>query len=149
MARCGVSRSAVEPGASGAEVVRRAVAANGEVELLRWTFPPAAGAPGEARRRAAVVLGGSPHVDTALVLVSELVTNAVLHTAARAELRILERGAVLRVEVEDHVARIPASPPTPGAHGGFGLRIVAAMANRWGTEPSEDGKVVWFELGQP
>jgi anti-sigma regulatory factor (Ser/Thr protein kinase) len=98
---------------------------------------------------AAETLAGSDHLQSALVLVSELVTNAVLHTGGPAELRILviEPDAV-RVEVADHARDIPRSPPTAGAHGGFGLRIVAALADEWGCTPLPHGKVVWFELGR-
>ena len=114
--------------------------------LLQWTFASVATAPGEARSRAASVLAGSPELDTVLVLVSELVTNAVLHTSHGAELRIFGAGDTIRVEVEDRATGIPESPPTVGAHGGFGLRIVAAMATRWGNAPAAGGKVMWFEV---
>jgi anti-sigma regulatory factor (Ser/Thr protein kinase) len=81
------------------------------------------------------------------VLVSELVTNAVLHTTREAELRVrLTDDGTLRVEVRDHDPVAPRPSASAGAHGGYGLRIVAAVADRWGHTPVADGKVVWFEL---
>jgi hypothetical protein len=127
-----------------------------EPELLIFRFEPDPEAPGEARARTAEALESSPHIDTVLVLVSELVTNAVLHTSHVSELRVSRRaiderdgraGHVVRVEVRDGDRVIPSSPPTPGAHGGFGLRIVAAMADAWGCTVLEHGKIMWFEVG--
>jgi hypothetical protein len=95
------------------------------------------------------------------VLVSELVTNTVLHTTGDAELRVAVLDAptdasgdvcetVVRVEVADRDPNLPRTRPTTGAEGGFGLRIVTALADRWGVLRSHDeggtGKVVWFEL---
>jgi two-component sensor histidine kinase len=125
----------------------------GERQLLSFPFRATPEAPGEARRRTSEVLASSPQLDVVLILVSELVTNAVLHTADGAELRVSQRDHtaedVIRVEVQDRHRATPESPPTAGAHGGYGLRIVAAMARDWGCTPLPDGqgKIVWFEVG--
>jgi anti-sigma regulatory factor (Ser/Thr protein kinase) len=139
-----------------------------EVELLRLRLAPVAESPGHARKCAARVLDGSPHLDVVLVLVSELVTNAVLHARGGAELTMTRRydadstsadatsadstsadatNEVIRVEVRDRDRDVPESAGAPGAHGGFGLRIVAALAREWGYSPLADGKIVWFEIG--
>jgi anti-sigma regulatory factor (Ser/Thr protein kinase) len=108
--------------------------------------------------------------DTAELLTTELVTNALQHTAGGAVLTATlteEPGAPdappgrpvaarLRVEVHDSLARRP-SPDTPhraaaaaeaGDHGtsGRGLLLVQALADAWGAHSRGTGKVVWFEL---
>lgn len=92
-------------------------------------------------------------VADAVLLTSELVTNAVLHTAAdfsvSAEFDPTMR--CLRVEVADASSEVSAvttvDPPGKSSLGGHGLRIVAAIARRWGVSSTDGGKVVWFELG--
>ena len=124
-----------------------------QIELLRVAFRATAESPGVARGLTARVLDGSPHLDVVLVLVSELVTNAVLHARGEGELTITRRHhtdathEIIRVEVRDSDRDAPESPASPGAHGGFGLRIVNALARDWGFSPLADGKVVWFEVG--
>ncbi|HEX2039881.1 MAG TPA: SpoIIE family protein phosphatase [Acidimicrobiales bacterium] len=87
-------------------------------------------------------------VDDALVPLSELVTNAVLHTGdGEVELEVAFEDGVLRVEVGDRME----DPPRPLSHEldagtGRGLRLVAALTDRWGVLPVADGKRVWFEL---
>jgi anti-sigma regulatory factor (Ser/Thr protein kinase) len=120
-----------------------------DADLLRYAFWPTADSPAEARARTAIVLAGADRLDDVVALVSELVTNAVMHTAREAELHIVRRRGTIRVEVRDRDPRVPASPPTAGAHGGFGLRIVAAVADAWGCNPLDDGKRVWFEVRDP
>jgi len=91
--------------------------------------------------------GCDAFVDASRLLVSELVTNAVLH--ARTDLtlviRLLRDG--VRVEVID------GSPVAPvvrnyedEAMTGRGLSLVNDLAVRWGVEREGDGKSVWFEL---
>ena len=92
---------------------------------------------------------GLAHV--ALLLTSELATNALLH--ARTEFQVTAKyweGERLRVEVVDGNSRRP-SPAVipPDATTGRGLNVVRALASSWGTEDHPDGKVVWFELPAP
>jgi anti-sigma regulatory factor (Ser/Thr protein kinase) len=116
--------------------------------VLRYAFWATPESPGEARARTAAALAGDARVDDALVLVSELVTNAILHTSREAELRVLRPTGrdTIRVEVRDHDPVPPQPSESAGAHGGYGLRIVAAVADRWGHTVVADGKIVWFEL---
>jgi GAF domain-containing protein/anti-sigma regulatory factor (Ser/Thr protein kinase) len=86
-------------------------------------------------------------VDDAALVASELVTNAVLHGQGRPRLTIERNGPAVRIGVHD------SSPdrPLPGAlrddtMTGRGLRLVEALASRWGVEPTPDGKEVWAEL---
>ena len=91
-------------------------------------------------------------VDAAELLVSELVTNAVVHAHSRASVVIVtgrDRTDV-RIEVHDD----GRDPPRlggfdPDALSGRGLALVDAISDRWGVEPSAPtapGKRVWFEL---
>jgi anti-sigma regulatory factor (Ser/Thr protein kinase) len=87
--------------------------------------------------------------EAAVLLVSEVVTNAVLHARTELAVEICRLGAVVRVTVSD---RSPARPQRrrPGLQAGTGrgLGLLAVMATGWGTGPAEDPwrKDVWFEL---
>jgi anti-sigma regulatory factor (Ser/Thr protein kinase) len=88
-------------------------------------------------------------LDTASLLVTELVTNAVLHAVAPMTLRVEVSADVVRIEVRD------GSQLPPRVHAfsamaatGRGLRLLESLAVRWGVRPEPDGgKVVWFEVG--
>lgn len=86
----------------------------------------------------------------AVLVTSELVTNAVLHARTQIRLRVAAERSKVRVEVYDDNTRIPilASCATD-ATSGRGLVMVAALVNSWGIEQHGDGKVVWAELGPP
>jgi anti-sigma regulatory factor (Ser/Thr protein kinase) len=90
-------------------------------------------------------------LDTLTLLVSELVSNAVLHSDAppASEIllcaRVLER-ATVRVEVIDCGSGFTVAPRDPSrATGGYGLFLVAQQASRWGVD-REGGTRVWFEI---
>ncbi|MGH2863814.1 MAG: ATP-binding protein [Solirubrobacteraceae bacterium] len=90
-------------------------------------------------------------LDTLALLVSELVSNAVLHSDAPPAsgivlfARVLARGTV-RVEVIDRGSGFSATARAPGRPvGGFGLYLVDRQAKRWGVD-RQGGTRVWFEL---
>lgn len=90
-----------------------------------------------------------PFTETALLLVSELVTNAVVHGSGRPRLDIAVMPALLRVTVTDDAAGLPRvvrdSPLLDDR--GRGIQLVDALASRWGTSRRlPTGKSVWFEL---
>lgn len=89
-------------------------------------------------------------VDTAELLVSELVTNALVHTDRGAVLTATlsgERSPRLRVEVYDFAAHRPkARVAGDHAANGRGLMIVQLLADAWGVRSQPVGKTVWFEL---
>ncbi|GGS07165.1 hypothetical protein GCM10010269_52820 [Streptomyces humidus] len=87
-------------------------------------------------------------MDAALLVVSELVTNALVHTGGPVRLDITLIGSRLRVAVTDASARTPVKPTDPGweATGGRGILLVEAMSDAWGTVPVSGGKQVWSEL---
>ena len=117
------------------------------------TFPPAWQAPGLARRATREVLAAwrLAHLEeAAILLVSELVTNAVRHAGtggAPVILRLETTGTWLRIEVHDADARGP-QPRTPTGldESGFGLVLVEAVADKWGVHRTAAGKTVWAEL---
>jgi anti-sigma regulatory factor (Ser/Thr protein kinase) len=95
----------------------------------------------------------APHdAGDAALLVTELVANVVDHVAGEAsftlELTLSERW--LRISVADGSALRPVIREfDAGAPRGRGMRLVAGIADRWGTEDHADGKRVWFELAAP
>jgi anti-sigma regulatory factor (Ser/Thr protein kinase) len=94
-------------------------------------------------------LGWGDSAETVALLVSEVVTNAILHCNGAAFLiRVLDRGPRLRVEVLDESPRLPVPRGAVAtAENGRGLALVATLAIAWGVDGREDGKTFWFELG--
>jgi anti-sigma regulatory factor (Ser/Thr protein kinase) len=88
------------------------------------------------------------------LLVSELVTNAVRHAnlaPADVILLVIEvEAGTLRVEVHDPGGGfVPTAPaPDPARPSGWGLYLVAELADRWGVD-SDETTLVWFELDRP
>lgn len=106
--------------------------------------------PTEARRfvaRTLTPLLGREDVETAILVTSELVTNAALHAGTECELELLGRPGALVIRVSDFDARVLArqafgSELTTGR----GLRLLEVLGSRWGVEPGLRGKTVWCEL---
>jgi two-component sensor histidine kinase len=102
-----------------------------------------------AARRTLVSEGLDPDLDhTVCLLVSELVTNAVRHSGQGPEARI-----VLAARLRPDFARIEVRDNGPGfdadvrhGTGGFGLRMLDALASRWGVDRDDSGTRVWFEV---
>lgn len=88
-------------------------------------------------------------LDTVTLLVSELVTNAVIHAGSGVELSVRLLHDVVRVEVVDSDPTIP-SPKQSGDDetSGRGLAIMDSMAAAWGIDPLPSGKRVWFEVAR-
>lgn len=87
--------------------------------------------------------------ETALLLVSELVTNAVLHADGRPVLDVSVEAERLRISVTDAgrgEPEVQTDNPLLSEHG-RGMLLVDSLSSRWGTEPCDPrGKLVWFEL---
>ena len=99
---------------------------------------------------------GTQKLDDVYLLVSELVTNGVRHGGAGEddvmELTALRHGNRLRVVVTDWGPGFDGRPrPRNRADqtGGWGLFLVERLAERWGTQRSDDATTVWFELKLP
>ena len=88
------------------------------------------------------------HREVTVLLVSELVTNALLHSRPPYLLRAWREGPRVRVEMGDADPDAwPAIRPTrPDVPGGRGLRLVDTLASDWGTERDARSKRVWFEV---
>ncbi len=91
-------------------------------------------------------------VEDAVLLVSELVTNAVRHASPPIILEVMcETSHALQVRVSDATPQ-PPSPGRPEAQdeGGRGLAITEILSDEWGVDPnSGDGKTVWFRINNP
>jgi serine/threonine-protein kinase RsbW len=117
------------------------------------TLAATARAVGLARRATheALVSWQAAHAEeTATLLVSELVTNAVRHAETGGSalvLRLETAGSWLRIEVHDADPRVP-EPRTPDRldGSGFGFVLIEALADNWGVREAAIGKAVWAEL---
>lgn len=108
----------------------------------------------QVRAWAAAMLEGSPvepeRREDALLMVSELVTNALRHTESAPDVCIHLHGAEVVFEISDDD---PTPPVERGADasslvpGGWGIHVVDRLADDWGVRPSPDGgKTVWFTV---
>lgn len=103
-----------------------------------------------ARHWVAAFLAGVPEElrQTAALLTSELVTNAVLHTATDVTVTAEVAPDAVRVEVADGSTELPTVKDYGAdAATGRGLTVLDSLADQWGTRIDDLGKVVWFELG--
>jgi anti-sigma regulatory factor (Ser/Thr protein kinase) len=85
------------------------------------------------------------------LLVSETVTNAVVHAGTSVDLTLQLSDGLVSVAVRDFGDGIPTIRGVPGgmgSSGGWGLRLLSGISTRWGVVPAEPGKVVWFELAR-
>jgi anti-sigma regulatory factor (Ser/Thr protein kinase) len=118
----------------------------------RRVFPGSADQVRRARQFVGQVLGGCPAANDAVLLTSELVTNAVTHTASgrggKIVVTIYRADTRVRVEVRDG-----GSDQVPVVRGyglaeesGCGLGLVELMAHCWGYRGGQRGRIVWFML---
>lgn len=84
-------------------------------------------------------------VQVAQLIVTELVSNAVMHAGTPMEFSVVLRGENLHLAVADGSARQPRRDviDTERSERGRGLQVVDAVARSWGCVPTPDGKVVW------
>lgn len=119
-----------------------------------WAFDAETVSAGVARDLVSTALaewGCERLVPDVQLVVSELVTNAVVHAGSRCVLRLRLMPGAVRVEVTDAGDGSPQPLPADGERiGGRGLLIVAAVSRAWGIDPAEpagaSGKTVWAEL---
>lgn len=139
-------------------------------QAVEYVLAPDARSVGQARRLVSGLLVDgerSALVDTALLLVSELVGNAVRYGEEPIKLDVRRSDDELTIGVSDASPQLPVLPPPTAAvnacnarttfdelHseepvGGRGLRLIAALADRWGVERRKSDKRVWFALRRP
>lgn len=120
------------------------------VQVHRLTLPAAPSSAGAARRFVDDVLTRADREALAYVatmLVSELVTNAVLHASSELTVVVRLDGAQGRIEVHDRSPQLPMRKHYSALSGtGRGLLMVERVASHWGAEPTSNGKIVWAEF---
>jgi hypothetical protein len=118
----------------------------------RRVFPGAAGQVGRARPFVGDVLDGCPAADDAILLTSELITNAIAHTASgrggKVIVTVYRADTRVRIDVKDDGSdQAPVVRPVGEAReSGFGLGLVDLMADCWGHCGGRRSRVVWFML---
>lgn len=119
-----------------------------EEQVVLAPDPQAAVAARDFVRCTCILWGLESTLDAALLVASELVTNAVVYARSQATVRLRLRPDHLLVEVEDEDSRLPVVQQDNDwdALGGRGLLLVDAVSSRWGSRPCPFGKVVWAEL---
>jgi anti-sigma regulatory factor (Ser/Thr protein kinase) len=115
-----------------------------------WTLPAAARSVPQARHSVVDTLleWGLPELcETAILLVSEVVTNAVLHARTDVVLKVETADVGVRVAVTDSsVVRPTSRPHSSTATTGRGLRMLDVLADSWGSDVTDSGKTVWFTV---
>ncbi|MFI9611807.1 SpoIIE family protein phosphatase [Streptomyces sp. NPDC052023] len=113
-----------------------------------WRVPEAVRHARRFTRRTLRAWGVTTHLDAVLLVVSELVTNALVHTDGPVRLDLTLVDSRLRLAVADTSPRTPVKPTSIGweATGGRGLLLVEALSAAWGTVPASGGKQVWSEI---
>jgi anti-sigma regulatory factor (Ser/Thr protein kinase) len=86
---------------------------------------------------------GCGRVPDALLVFSELATNAVMHAGGATNILVVHGDQFLRFEVHDDTHEIPHLLDITGPNGGFGLRIVDQLSEDWGWSQTPTGKYVW------
>jgi len=124
-------------------------------EPLICVLPGTPEAPGAARKLACELLGEDhPAADTVMLLLSELVSNAVMHSRSGAPggtitVALCLGSAGVLIQVRDDGG--PSEPclstlACNDAEHGYGLLLVDALADRWGTISAPEGRVTWCRV---
>ncbi|MFJ6650987.1 ATP-binding protein [Streptomyces sp. NPDC091290] len=108
----------------------------------------------ETMRKLGLAAAGSQDdgdgIEAAVLVTSELVTNACRHTSGAMRLRLIWDGSALTIEVDDKDGNssLPAIVPRSerGCHGGFGLDLVDQLSEMWGTFCHRSGKTVFARV---
>jgi anti-sigma regulatory factor (Ser/Thr protein kinase) len=128
----------------------------GQAVMLRL-LPGTAGSVAAARELTRELLGpGHPALDTAMLVVSELVTNSVTHSRSGLPggtviIAVTAGAAGVLIQVRDEGGltepRVVAPQAAAGAEHGYGLLLVSALADTWGTTTTREGRLTWCRVG--
>jgi anti-sigma regulatory factor (Ser/Thr protein kinase) len=118
---------------------------------VRMTLRGDLRSPTEARRfvaRTLTPLLGREDVETAMLVTSELVTNATLHAGTECEIALQGKPGALLIRVSDFDRQggVRQKKFATETAAGRGLRLLEVLCRAWGVEPDERGKTVWCEL---
>jgi anti-sigma regulatory factor (Ser/Thr protein kinase) len=119
--------------------------------LVRWRVPRQTGASGRARKAVRTTLTGwgwdEDRVAAVVLVASELLTNAQLHTDGDVALALRRTRHGVRLSVTDTDPRMPTRRDTGPEHeGGFGLHILDTTTTDWGARAHRTGKTVWADI---
>jgi anti-sigma regulatory factor (Ser/Thr protein kinase) len=136
---------------------------SGVIRVDELSLPAEPARVGEARRHVASIIRAwqvDVDMDTAVLLTSEVFTNAIVHAAAPGDvIRLVGAWDGIRFRIEVHDPRSGAPEPEPewkwddgtldsmAGESGRGLGMVELLADSWGVEKSDMGKQVYFTLG--
>jgi anti-sigma regulatory factor (Ser/Thr protein kinase) len=122
------------------------------MSMVDLAFAPDVEAPAAARAEVGHLGLERAEEQAAMLLASELVTNCIRHAGVgrrqRIRLRALVTDTFVRIEVIDSGAGMRVVMRTGDDHGGWGLRLVDRIADRWGVV-RDAGTHVWFEIDRP
>jgi anti-sigma regulatory factor (Ser/Thr protein kinase) len=121
---------------------------------VRWRVPRRTGASGRARKAVRTTLArwgwDEDHVAAVVLVASELLTNAHLHTDGDVRLTLRRTRRGVRLSVTDTDPRMPTRRDTGPQHeGGFGLHILDTITTDWGVRTHRTGKTVWADIDTP
>jgi anti-sigma regulatory factor (Ser/Thr protein kinase) len=129
-----------------------AVSSSADVVTQRRTFDSDPASVASARRFVSGVLAGVSSdgvLDAAVLLTSEVVSNAILHARSAPTVTVTASALHVRVEIADGSSVLPVRKRYGAqATTGRGLLMLETLAASWGAEPAPDGKCVWFELDE-
>ncbi|MFI6582949.1 ATP-binding protein [Embleya sp. NPDC050493] len=119
--------------------------------LVRWRVPRRTGASGRARKAVRSTLADwgwdEDRVAPAVLVLSELLTNAQLYTEGDVALALRRTRRGARLSVTDTDPRMPTRRDTGPEHeGGFGLHILDTITTDWGVRTHRGGKTVWADI---
>ena len=120
------------------------------MEMTSATYEPTDDAPHESRVLVRDFLAerASDLTFAGELLVTELVSNVVRHAHSPIEVDLTWTDDLFRVEVRDGSSILPAVAELADEDGGYGLRIVEALARDWGVRQLAEGKAVWCTLSR-
>ncbi len=117
--------------------------------VANWIMTPSARSPQIVRRLVRDQLKKwklAESTETAVLLASELVTNAIRYASRPISVRLMHTDSLLcEVRDDDHHLPVLGNPDST-EEGGRGIMLVSRLARRWGVSRIPTGKVVWFEL---